>query len=285
MLTQYVAKDNTRFLRIVFGAFIASLLVPVTLYYPNTFFTTVIGKLLYSILIILCAFRVKAFAHFGKLILLFYFMSFAIGGGLIGLHFMLNNPVIMNPNGILSFHSGYGDPVSWLFILIGFPIIWIFTKRRMDKHIFEQIKYDQLYAVTIQIANIDYSTNGYVDSGNQLIDPLTKKPVIICDEPFLRQWFSDGDWYKVKVAYEQFDLNGLPDEWRGRFHIVPFYGVEGKNNLLFAIRPDQITIYDGEEKIVAKNVLIGIQFSTLTKDRRFNCLLQPQILQKIKTSA
>lgn len=285
MLTQYIAKDHTKMFRVIFGAFIASLIVPIAIYFPNTLLSTFIGKLLYSFLIIICAFRIKSFAQFGKLLLIFYFMTFAVGGGLIGVHFLVNNPIVIAPNGVLSFHSGYGDPVSWLFIVIGFPLIWLFTKRRMDKHTIEQIRYDQIYPVTIQIAKMSFSTNGYVDSGNQLVDPLTKKPVIICDEPFLKQWFSSDDWFMMKTAHEQLNFDELPEEWEEKIHIVPYQGVEGKSSFLFAIRPDKLTIYDGEQKIIAKDILIGIQFATLTKDQRFNCLLQPQILQFIRSTA
>src|SRR5690625_1052806 len=91
MLTQILSKDNTGKLRIAFGAFIASLIVPITLYYPNTFMTTVIGKLLFSMVIILSAFRFTTIYQSIKQLLLFYFISFTVGGGLIGIHFLLKN--------------------------------------------------------------------------------------------------------------------------------------------------------------------------------------------------
>src|SRR5690625_6899171 len=60
MLTQILAReDHTRKLRIMFGAFIASLLVPISLYFPNVFLTTVYGKVIYSLFIILCTFKFK----------------------------------------------------------------------------------------------------------------------------------------------------------------------------------------------------------------------------------
>src|SRR5699024_96215 len=114
-------------------------------------------------------------------LLLFYFITFSIGGGLIAAHFLLQNPVGISSNGILTMEKGYGDPISWIFIIVGFPIVWWFTKNRLDKHATDKIHYDQLYSVTIRLNGEDHSTKGYLDSGNQLVDPLTKKPVIICD--------------------------------------------------------------------------------------------------------
>ncbi|WP_229683076.1 sigma-E processing peptidase SpoIIGA [Virgibacillus oceani] len=279
MLAQILAKDSTSKIRIMFGAFIASLLIPLTLYFPESFFTTVIGKLLYSIIIILCSFKFYSFYQSLKMLLLFYFTTFAIGGGLVGLHFLFQNPIGFSASGILTYNAGYGDPVSWLFVVIGFPVVWWFTKIRMDKHATEKIRYDQLYPVTIQINHQTNSTTGYIDSGNQLVDPLTKKPVIICDEQFLKKWFSEDEWGRLKTAHEELDFEKIPGDWEKRIQIVPYQGVEGRRTFMLAIKPDNLIIYYDSKKIVTRKILIGIQFADLTNDRRYHCLLHPQIIK------
>lgn len=279
MLTQALARDSTRKIRLIVGAFIASLLVPIAIYFPDSFFSSVAGKFLYSIIIILCAFGFLSVYRTMKLLLLFYFTTFAIGGGLIAIHFLLQNPIGVSTNGFLTFNSGYGDPISWMFVVIGFPLVWLFTKIRMDKHAGDKIRYDQLYPVTIQLKNRSYSTTGYIDSGNQLVDPLTKKPVIICDELFLKQWFTENDWMRLKAAHEELDLEKIPIEWEKSIQIVPYQGVQGGSSFLFAIRPDQLIVYYGEQKIATNKLLIGIQFATLTKDQSYHCLLQPQLIK------
>lgn len=279
MLTQVLAKDSTGKIRIVFGAFIASLLVPISLYFPGSWITSLYGKLFYSVIIILSSFRFVTVYQTAKLLLMFYFTTFSIGGGLVAVHFLLQNPISISDNNLLTFTSGYGDPISWIFILIGFPLVWLFTKRRMDKHAIEKIRYDQLYPVTLQLKNKSYSTTGYIDSGNQLVDPITNKPVLICDEPFLKKWFSEKDWKLLKLAQETLDFDKLPPEWEEKIQIVPFHGVEGKNSFLIAIRPDRLIILYGNQKIVTRNVLIGIQFAQLTRDQYYHCLIQPQIIK------
>lgn len=279
MLTQILAKDDTGRIRLMFGAFIASILVPISLYFPLSFFTTIYGKLLYSLLIILCTFRFVNIYRMIKRLLLFYFVTFTIGGGLIALHFLLQSPLEISTNGLFTFNSGYGDPISWIFVMIGFPIIWLFTKRNMDKHAIEKVRYDELYPVTIQINKLSYSTTGYMDSGNQLVDPITKKPVVICDETFLKQWFSEDDWKTLREAHETLDFGRIPLKWEDRIQIIPYQGVEGKSRFLLAIRPDQLTIFENNEQIFTERVLIGIQFATLTKDQTYHCLLHPQIIK------
>ncbi|WP_047981347.1 sigma-E processing peptidase SpoIIGA [Ornithinibacillus contaminans] len=279
LLTQALCRDYTPRMRIVIGGFIASLIVPITLYFPQSYMTTVIGKLLYSILIILATFRFVTVKRMIRQLLLFYFVSFSIGGGLFAAHYMLQRPIALSSTGFLSFSSGYGDPISWLFVVLGFPIAYWFTKRRMDEHVMEKIRYDQLYEVSIRIKKQTFVTTGYIDSGNQLVDPLTKRPVVICDEAFLQQWFNENEWAQLKQAYEEFDVAKIPVNWQENIQVVPFHGVEGKSRFLFAIKPEQLSVLYEQQNIVATKLLIGIQFASLTKDKRYHCLLNPQIIK------
>ncbi|WP_047984550.1 sigma-E processing peptidase SpoIIGA [Ornithinibacillus californiensis] len=279
MLTQALLREYTPKRRLAIGAMVASFIVPITLYFPNTVISTVYGKILYSILIILVTFRFISVKRMLKQLLMFYFVSFSIGGGLFAAHYLFQYPIALSVTGLFSFSAGYGDPVSWLFVVIGFPIAFWFTKNRMDKHAMEKIRYDQLYNVTFSIKDKSFTTTGFIDSGNQLIDPLTKRPVVICDEKFLMQWFEPDDWIQLKNAYEDFDVERIPLNWEKHIQIVPFHGVEGKSNFLFALKPDKLTIFYEEQKIVATKILIGIQFGELTKDKRYHCLLHPQIIK------
>lgn len=278
MLTQWLAKDQTRRARLVFGAFVASLIVPISLYFPNTFFSSILGKFLYSVIIIICSFRYLGVYRHLKLLGLFYFINFAIGGGLIGIHFFFQNPIILSEKGFLTFNSGYGDPVSWMFVLIGFPIVFLFTKKRMDKHGIDKIRYDQMYHVSIEMKQKSYTTTGYIDSGNQLVDPITKYPVVICDETFLKQWFTDQEWSLLEKAHKELDFDKIPLEWEKLIQIIPYQGVEGNSNFLIALRPDKIIVDYHQTKIVTSKVLIGIQFANLTKDQSYHCLLHPQMI-------
>lgn len=279
MLTQALVRDDTRKLRIMFGALIASLIVPISLYYPNSLINTLFGKLVYSILIVFCAFRFHSIYRLIKQLLLFYFITFSVGGALIAVHFLFQNSITMSLNGLLTLNSGYGDPVSWLFVICGFPLAWFFTKKRMDQHAIEKIRYDQLCPVTIEIFKKVFSTTGYIDSGNQLVDPMTKYPVIICDELFIKQWFSTSEWTTLKAAQEELNLQKIPTKWEQRIHIVPYQGVEGKTSFLLAIRPDKLTIFYEGHQIDTTKILIGLQFATLTKDQSYHCLLHPQIIK------
>lgn len=279
LLVQSLLRHETNNWRVIFGSFIATLIVPLTIFFPKSILTTMIGKTFYSLIIILSSFKFVSIKQFLKLLLSFYFISFGIGGGLIAVHFMINNSFELSSSGIVTYRTGLGDMVSWVFVIIGFPIVWLFTKWRMDRHLVDEIRYNEIYTVLIDINGVTFKTNGFIDSGNQLIDPITRTPVIICDESFLKQYFLKEEWKLLKIAYDQLDIDIVPVNWRNRIFIVPFKGVEGSGNILFTIRADSLTIKYNEQKLITNKVLVGVQFSQLTEDCSYHCLLHPKIIQ------
>ncbi len=143
----------------------------------------------------------------------------------------------------------------------------------------KKIRYDQLYPVAITIKNQTFRTTGYVDSGNQLVDPITKRCVVICDEYFMKQWFSEEEWNQLKESFSNFSIQNIPFNWQDMIQVIPFHGVSGNNSFLYAIRPEKLSVLNNEKEIVTNHVLIGIQFGTLTKDGKYHCLLHPQMMK------
>ncbi len=135
-------------------------------------------------------FGYKRFTSFLATLLTFYFATFLMGGILIGTHYFLGG-ILIGTHYFLSFHvdlrnsvaiesiRGYGDPISWLFIVVAFPIAWYFSKNRIGHLTKTSIQYDILYNVHILINGIELELKGLIDSGNQLYDPISKKPVMI----------------------------------------------------------------------------------------------------------
>nr|WP_269448151.1 sigma-E processing peptidase SpoIIGA [Lentibacillus sp. JNUCC-1] len=279
MLTQTLARDATGRIRVMAGAGVASMLVPITLFFPGSFIATSFGKLIYSVCIVLVAFKYKNIYQTIKKLVLFYFTTFATGGGLVALHFLLKSPIGLSPNGVLTLSEGFGTPISWVFVVLGFPLVWLFTKQRMDRHASEKIRYDQLVPVTVEFRGKQFSTSGYIDSGNQLYDPLTKQPVIICDETFLRKWFTEAEWEMLKQLAKTLDFDAVPIDLKEKLNVIPYQGVEGRSAFLIAVKPDELLVYYHDQILRTKKVFIGIQFADLAHDESYHCLLHPQIIQ------
>ncbi|WP_053218958.1 sigma-E processing peptidase SpoIIGA [Virgibacillus senegalensis] len=279
MLTSYLTKRQHNRLRLILGALIASLLVPFTIFFPEFPLSTWWGKGLYSLLIVWTAFGWQNVKSFRASVGWFYFVSFVLGGSLIALHFLIGQQVLASSSGLLTFKTGFGDQVSWLFVLFGFPCVWWFTKNRMDKHALDKLQVDHLFSITLSFLGKKVLTTGYMDSGNSLVDPITKEPVIICEQSLLLYWFSEEELAAFQRVQENLQLDRLPEVWEDKLRLVPYQGVGGGHSFMLVFRPDSIDTTYQNKQIVTNKVLIGMQFGRLASDGSYHCLLHPGLLK------
>ncbi|WP_188654820.1 sigma-E processing peptidase SpoIIGA [Pontibacillus salipaludis] len=281
LLTHSLSKSRSPRYRLALGAVVASLLVPLNLFYPSSLWATPAGKGLFSLLIIFTSFGYRNIRLFARRLFLFYFVTFSIGGGLFGLYYFLNEQIFVSSGVIVTYQTGFGDGISWLFVLIGFPIVWIFSKRRMDQLVVQKIKYDEILPVSISVNNHVQQLMSFVDSGNQLVDPITKQPVIICDEAVMKGWFKEEEWENIHQVQQTLNFELIPEGWTDKFRIVPYQGVGGTSQFMLVLKPDWIRLTIKDNPITVDRVLIGIQFGQLSPDESYQCLLHPHLLKSI----
>src|SRR5690625_5581292 len=133
-LTGYLNKKKNSGLRMVIGSLFASSIVFVTVFMPNSVLLHPIGKITFSLLIIMITFKHFSWFEMLKTWLLFYFISFALGGLLLGLHFIFQESVKFDYGSIFTISTGYGTPIRCGFVVIGLPYFLFFIKQKMDKH-------------------------------------------------------------------------------------------------------------------------------------------------------
>ncbi|MBU9720433.1 MULTISPECIES: sigma-E processing peptidase SpoIIGA [Bacillaceae] len=282
-LTAIVLKRRVSRLRLLLGGFIASLYV-LFLFTPiEPYAMHPVIKTMYSIIIILASFGFKRFKLFFQAWLTFYFVNFAVGGGLLGLHFFLKTDTSFIQGTFATHTSGFGSPISWLFVVIGFPIIYYYSRQRFESIETEKIRYDQIYPVRIKVAGIELFLKGFVDSGNRLEDPLTRRSVMIIDMTDVGNQFPDSIVNLTKkslVADEQ-----IPDGFEGKMTMVPFRTVGEKQRYLWAIKPDEVVVYENELPHICSHVLVGLSYTALSDRNDYNCLLNPKMMQQKRQSS
>lgn len=266
LLTAKLIKQRLSLLRLFTSSLIASVIIPFIVFFPTSFINTIPVKLLYSVLIILFTFGWKNWFQLFKRLSMFYFISFVMGGGLLAIQFMTTADLMLT------------NQINIGFIVIGFPLVWFFTKSQMDNHVMDKIKYDQMYDVTIKLNGKSFNTIGYIDSGNQLVDPLTNRPVIICDEVFLTQFFNEQEWEIIRGIVTQNNQTDLMNELTTRLYIIPYQAVGIASNYLYALKPQNVSITYENEVIETSQVFIGIQLVNLSNEAAYHCLLHPKII-------
>jgi stage II sporulation protein GA (sporulation sigma-E factor processing peptidase) len=178
--------------------------------------------------------------------------------------------------------TGFGHPISWLFVLIGFPLIWVFSRNRIEGLEAKKIKFDQIVSVTIRVESTELLLKGLVDSGNQLFDPITRSPVMIIDTLKVREKLPEQ---LVNQAIQDDVMKSISDSrneghaWEHRVRIIPYRVVGRENQFLLGFKPDEVLIETKTEKITVHKTIVGLNRTKLSSEDEYDCIVHPKMLQ------
>lgn len=279
-LTALILKRKITIWRLVAGSLLGSLIVILMVSPLSMYATHPVIKLIFSFFIIGIAFGYKRFRFFFQNLVTFYFATFMVGGGMIGVHYFLKYEMeIMN--GVLMTNTNqFGNPVSWGFVLLGFPLLWFFTRKQIGEIEMKKIQYDQIAKVVITIENKEIQLKGLIDSGNQLYDPITKSPVLIVDVNKAGEYFPESiiEQSKNMDSFTTDESDQDMHKWENRVRIIPYRGVGQEHQFLLALKPDEITIFHSNEQIIVKKGLVALNHTILSSDGEYDCIIHPKML-------
>lgn len=283
-LTLGLTRAHSSKVRFISAAMIASSMVPLAIYFPHHFITSSLGKVMLSLVIIWVAFRYSSLRAFLMQWISFYFITFAMGGSMMGMHFFLTTEMEIQGGAFITFSGGYGDPVSWLFVLIGFPCSYFFTKWRFNQITVHQMKMDQVYEVEVEWDGRTAKCHGMVDSGNQLVDPVSRKMVFLADRHVLRQFVNENVIENLTMDQVVTSMEDLPESVQEAIRLVPFQAAGQEGQLLVTMAVDSIVIYTNSGPLQVHKPLIGIQQSALTHDNTYHMLIHPHAMVRGKSA-
>lgn len=277
--TAVILKRRVAFWRILAGGFIGSLIILLAFVSHAAWVDDLYMKLLFSIFMVLTVFGFYRFKLFLKSLATLYFMTFLSGGILLGLHYFFSFRVANMSTSTQIGMNRFGDPMSWLFVLIGFPLAWQFSKRTLNGMEMTKLHYEQLVTVTIQVGDYQAEYKGLIDSGNQLYDPISKSPVMIVS---ILGSVSD-------IPRDMLDLFENPDRlleqnetteytWADRIRVIPYKVIGQNHQLLTAIKPDLLQIQHDEKVYQVKDGLISFTLQQLSAENSYQCIVHPKML-------
>lgn len=278
-LTAIFLKRRIRLWRLFAGGFIGSIIILLMFTPVNVYSSHPLSKLFFSVIMVFTAYGYKRLSYFIKGLMTFYAATFLIGGALIGVHYFIQYDSKLTTEVLLSIVKGFGDPISWLFVMLGFPLAWYFSKKNEENLEMAKIQYDQIVNVSLRIETETFHIKGLVDSGNQLYDPLSKLPVMIVSVKNQMETLSDP-LKKIVNEQEQLLMGGteLPTEWQNRLRIVPCKVVGQEHQLIVAVKPDSILIEQNGDFYPCEKGLISFTTQQLSSDDAFQCIVHPKML-------
>jgi len=281
--TTFVLKHRVKWYRLAIGSGIGALYTIVLFFPALSALYTFLSKLLLAAVMIFCTFGYHRLRVFLQRLLIFYLVSFVIGGGLLGIHFLMRTESQIISGIVMTSSGGFGTPVTWLFILVGFPLIWWLSGKGV-RHLKEN---NRKLALRVQVEillmeQVVITCNGLVDTGNQLYEPISRTPVMIADLSLFEKCLPSMLFQAVQ-AKTDFSTNSsfleLDDKWLSRVRLIPFRSVSRGMDLLLAIRPDLVRIHSQGQTMETNKVLIGLNPVALASDGSYQTIVHPSLIE------
>jgi stage II sporulation protein GA (sporulation sigma-E factor processing peptidase) len=270
-----LAQVRVSFWRTAAGAIIGAIYSVLVLFPDFYFMSKIEMKFLVSVLMIMAAYIPLSWKKFGQVVIYFYLIAFTMGGAVLGLIYLMGGNSL---TGMLS-----DLPLHYLWLLIA-----LVTAALLGKYGIAYVKRSLLQdllkvRVEIQVQGKRFKVIGLVDTGNQLLDPLTGSPVIIVEYGVLKPYLpselqeiidTNGEVNLSKLA-EAFPEQGSDFSLR----LIPFTTIGKRHGMLVGFRPDEIVVFSGDERVRKTDVVIGIYNRRLSPRGAYRALLHPDLIE------
>lgn len=222
-----ILKRDTNINKLIVGSFIGSLST-LFVFLNISSIQLFIFKLIISIFMCILTFNFKNINYTLKNATFLFISGIILGGALYGVDNQIN---IKN---------------KYLLLLLSPFIVKLYIKQmKLIKS-----NYNKYYKIEIHFDNNIIKTTAFLDSGNKLMDPITKKPVIL---------LSNNKTKNINLE---------------KFYYVPYNTIDN-SNIIKCFKPDFIFIKDIGS---TDNLLVGIMENDIKIDG-IDCLLNESILE------
>ncbi|NLY86488.1 MAG: sigma-E processing peptidase SpoIIGA [Tissierellia bacterium] len=277
-ITKLITRTKANSKRILMASILAAL-YPFVLFVPSfIFLTNFFMKILISIIIVKIAFNSKSIELFIKQLFGFYIVSFIFAGASIGIYYFLQNYSNFSME-----ENVFSRDFPIKYLILGIALGGILIKNVFDYYQEKIAREKELYEVTIYFDDKNISLIALLDTGNSLIEPLSKLPVFIVEYETikeliptdLRQGFTNKveDLLQIQKLLEDMNKKNL-------IRIIPFKTIGSKKGFLLGFKPDFIEIIKNSDRIICDNLIIGIFKGKLSTDDQYKGLLSLEILNR-----
>lgn len=238
-------------------------------------YSSIILKIILSVLIIYIAFNPQNIKKMCKDLLLFYLVSFVFGGAAFALIYIIRPQNILMKNGL--FLGTYTLKTVMLGAVVAFCIIigaFAIIKNKISKK-------DMFCEIEILINQKKIKTKAMIDTGNMLKEPITNVPVIVVEHILLYSCMPKEILNNLKEIMGG-DFKNIPcdiqEKYISKLKLIPFSSLGKQNGMLIGIRPEYVKVITDEQEKINKNVIIGIYEKSLTKKGEYQALIGIELL-------
>ncbi|MEW6182610.1 MAG: sigma-E processing peptidase SpoIIGA [Bacillota bacterium] len=275
-LTAKLAGLPYRFLRLITAATVGSLYVMFIFFPEGGRIFNFSGKLALSALVVLIAFAPLSWRRFLGAWALFFGVSFAMGGVVLGINSLVGGTAA---------EGGLNDyAYLWPGILIALILVVVagtkgaFLRRRLAEGFFR-------VPITIRMGLKKVELEALLDTGNQLIDPVSRYPVVIAEYDSVKDFMPPELREALEARFEpDFSAIGTKIEdpgWATRLRLIPYQSLGKRGGLLIGFKPDAVEVVYGGKVVRIKRVVVGIYRHRLSPEAKYNALLHPRLVDAL----
>ncbi len=244
-LTARTIRVKTKLKYLILAGILGSMYVLVLFFPGASFLDSLPFKLLVAVIMVITAFRSCTKSFILKAGAIFILYSMLLAGICIFMEFSKG----------LGISQGNIENFTFSRLLVALMII-LLTFDRLSIFIKERRQVEQLiYRIDIIFGSKYKSVNGFLDTGNELREPVTNMPVIIVNEDIYSSLFT--------VSYDKY--------------YIPYRIFNGSTGRLEAFKPDYINIYIGND-IIKKNAVVAMSNEKFGDAGEYEALLPRGIL-------
>ena len=241
-LCRFLVASKVKRKKVIFAAVMAAIgeVLVVCLPLGNSSIKILAGFGGVTALVIFVLFQPKSAEYFYKLLSYFYLAVFILGGSFLLLENMWNEKSI-------SMYV-WGMLVVFLVFIVEKMYIKVTAKSNFRD-------------VVLTISGNQFcSVKALVDSGNGLVEPISRRPVSVVEE-------------KVIEEYKEFFQ-------QEKYRLVPFHSVGKERGLLEAYFIEKMEIKSEDENWIVKNPMIAITKERISVNGSYQMILHPNMLEQ-----
>lgn len=251
-----VCHRHSSMLRLLAGAGFGALGLCLLIFMPR-FLYHILGYIIISGVMVTLTFKPRGLGDFIRLFFMTYFVAILLGGAIYGLSYTTIGSHLYKV-----FYYGINH-LSWWAVLLGGILIYVLTTLFMNWFGRDIKGGKSYYKTTIGIGDQSCTLQLLLDTGNSLVDPISKLPVIIVEYAPLK---------------DILDKELLDQLYRThRVHQVA-YTVLGGEDVMTAFEPDTVLIQGKGINKETDQLLVGISYNKLSKKDLYQGLMHPGLL-------
>lgn len=270
--TGYIIKARIKHIKLIISSLIGAIYALLAYMEIFPIYANFITKMILAICMIYIAFKPKKIKGLIKELIVFFLVSFSLGGCAFALLYMIKPQEIFVKDGV--YIGVYPLKIALLGGITGFVITYISFKV-VKNHI---TKNEIIYNAIIKIEDKKLEIKVLLDTGNMLKDPITGDTVIIIEKEKLYDILPLELLNNIDNFFE-FDNKIIKNEYQTRLRIIPFTSVGKRNGMMVGIKADYVSIITDIDEIKKDNAIICVYEKKFSKTDKYSGLIGLDILE------